>query len=411
MAETTSHRKRGIGINVLEAAKQRIAWTFDTFTKIYLSGPSGKDSGVMMHLICQEARRRCRKVGVLYIDLEAQYRLTVENVTEMFTLYSDCIEPFWVALPLHLRNAVSQIEPYWKCWDPMAQDRWVRMPHPMSITNPSRFPWFREGMEFEEFIDEFGPWYGGSETTACMVGIRADESLNRWRSIVSTSKRQFDKRPYTTRKGASVVNVYPLYDWRTEDIWTFYGRTRSVHPRIYDLMHKAGVPISQQRICQPYGDDQRRGLWLYHILEPETWPNVVARVSGANHGALYAGKKGNILGNGKVQCPNGHTWQSYTEFLLASMPDLEAGHYRDKFAQFIHWWQGKGYPSGIPDEADLALEASRKAPSWRRMARCILRNDHLCKGLSFSQNSPDVANYKRYQKIMATRRQRWGIYA
>ena len=46
-------------------------------------------------------------------------------------------------------------------------------------------------------------------------------------------------------------------------------------------MHKAGVKLSLQRICQPYGDDQRRGLWLFHLIEPETWAKVVARVNGA----------------------------------------------------------------------------------------------------------------------------------
>lgn len=29
--------------------------------------------------------------------------------------------------------------------------------------------------------------------------------------------------------------------------------------RLYDLMHQAGLTIHQQRICQPYGDDQRKG--------------------------------------------------------------------------------------------------------------------------------------------------------
>ena len=59
-----------LGYDVLEGARRRIAWAFDTFPVVYLSGPSGKDSGVMMHLACLEARKRGRKVGVLYLDLE-----------------------------------------------------------------------------------------------------------------------------------------------------------------------------------------------------------------------------------------------------------------------------------------------------------------------------------------------------
>ena len=37
--------KRPLDIDVLQAARERIAWVFDSFPKIYLSGPSGKDSG------------------------------------------------------------------------------------------------------------------------------------------------------------------------------------------------------------------------------------------------------------------------------------------------------------------------------------------------------------------------------
>mgnify|MGYP000852428789 FL=1 len=409
--------KLPLAASVPEAAKQRIAWTFDAFSKVYLSGPSGKDSGVMMHLVCQEARRRGRKVGVLYLDLEAQYRLTIENVREMFALYADVIEPYWVALPLHLRNATSMTAPYWICWDPEAEDTWVRPRELGSISDPDRFPFYeppktllngeRTAMEFEEFIAEFGAWYGQGAPTACFVGIRADESLNRWRSICKKRRSRIEGRPYTAWKGSSVVNVYPIYDWRTEDIWTYYGKEKMPYNRIYDLMYKAGLSIHQMRICQPYGDDQRRGLALYHVLEPETWARVVARVTGANFGALHAGKSGNILGNGKVTKPPGHTWESYTRFLLTTLPEYERRHYEDKILVFLRWYasKGGGYAAGIPDEADPKEEAMRKAPSWRRICKVILKNDRMCRGLGFGQHKS--GSYENYKKMMAKRRQVW----
>ena len=39
----------------------------------------------------------------------------------------------------------------------------------------------------------------------------------------------------------------------------------------------------------------------------------------------------------------------------------------------------------IPDCLDNGFESRRLAPSWRRMCICILKNDFLCTGLSFSQ--------------------------
>jgi predicted phosphoadenosine phosphosulfate sulfurtransferase len=176
------------------------------------------------------------------------------------------------------------------------------------------------------------------------------------------------------------------------------------------MMHKAGLSLAQMRICQPYGDDQRRGLGLFHVIEPETWGKVVARVSGANQGALYAGKSGNILGNKTITRPASHaTWKSYADFLLASMPSHERDHYGAKIAVFIRWHMQRGYADGIPDEADPKKEASREAPSWRRICKTILKNDRLCKGLGFSQTSSSPIAYDRYKKIIQKRRAKWGF--
>ena len=407
--------KKPLGVDVLTAARARIGEVLDAFPRVYLSGPSGKDSGVMMHLVCEEARRRGRKVGVLFMDLEAQYSATITFVREMFALYADVIEPHWVALPLHLRNAVSMHQPYWISWDPTCPDMWVRPAPADAIVDPSRFPFYRapwaddsqalgrNAMEFEDFVAQFGHWYADGQACACFVGVRAAESLNRWRAIAGDHHRWGDRR-WTTWKQATLFNAYPLYDWRVDDVWTFYGRTGLPYPATYDLMHRAGVPLGLQRICQPYGDDQRRGLRLFSVLEPETWTRVVARVAGANSGALYAGVRGNVLGNGKIDLPPGHTWESFARFLLTSMPEREAMHYEAKINVFLRYWWGRGW-TVIPDAADPRAEGARKAPSWRRIAKVILKNDHLCKGLSFGATKPE--HYERYLKVQRSKEALW----
>jgi len=100
-------------MNVLEAAKQRIAWTFDNFERVYLSFSAGKDSTVMLHLVMEEAIKRQQKIGVLLVDLEGQYKLTMEHARTCFEMYKDHIEPYWVCLSIHLRNAVSVYSPVW----------------------------------------------------------------------------------------------------------------------------------------------------------------------------------------------------------------------------------------------------------------------------------------------------------
>jgi predicted phosphoadenosine phosphosulfate sulfurtransferase len=387
--------KRPIGINVLEAAQGRIATVFDAFPRVYLSFSGGKDSAVLFHLTAEEARKRGRKFGVLIVDLEAQYAHTIAHVREMVDLYRDCIDLYWVALPIALRNAVSVYEPKWQCWDPDARAAWVREPDPQSITDPSAFPFFRRGMEFEDFVPEFGEWYSKGQPTACLVGIRTDESLNRYRTIASKTKTTFAGHAWTTKIFKTMVyNAYPIYDWKTADIWRYFSKTKLPYNHLYDLMHQAGLTIHQQRICQPYGDDQRKGLWLYHVIEPQTWSKIVARVSGVNSGAEFVQFPGNASGQVKVSKPDNHTWESFCEMLLNSMPPAMGEHYRNKVHVFLRWWAVRGHDP-IPDEAEPALEAARKVPSWRRIAKMLLRNDFWAKGLSFSQTK-DGFFYQQY---------------
>ena len=400
--------KTPLGVDVLSASQSRIAWTFDNFEKIYLSFSAGKDSTVLLHLAAAEARKRKRKFGLLFIDLEAQYRNTIEHARRCFDLYSDCVEPFWCCLQIHLRNAVSVYETHWICWDEEKREAWVRDMPPDAKTE---FEFAHRGMEFEEFVPNFGEWYSGGKSTACLVGIRADESLNRYRTIAQSNKQSVDGRKWTTRvwpnKG-NVWNVYPIYDWRTDDIWTYHAQNPALpYNHLYDLMFKAGLTIHQMRICQPYGDDQRKGLWLFHLIEPDTWAKIVARVNGANSGALYVRDAGNIMGNRKICKPDGHTWRSFAMLLLNSMPSRTQEHYENKISVFRMWWSKRGYDTGIPDEADLAMEAKRKAPSWRRICKALLRNDYWAKGLGFSQHRSEA--YEKYLELMKRRKAQWNL--
>lgn len=399
--------REAIGVNVLTAAKQRIALAFDNFEKVCVSFSAGKDSTVMLHLVMHEAVKRQRKVAVLFIDLEAQYDLTIRCALDCFSLYADHIEPYWIALPLHLRNAVSVYEPFWLCWDPECRPAWVREPPEIAITDETKFPFFRRGMEFEEFVPEFAEWYSNDVPTAFFVGIRTQESYSRYLTIASSHKGMFDGHRFTTGvcSNSDSFNFYPIYDWQTEDVWIFQSQNRHL-PRnqVYDRMYLAGLSIDQMRICQPYGDDQRKGLWLFHLIEPQTWGRVVARVNGANSGSLYCQETGNINGYRKISKPPHLTWKEFAYLLVSSMPKITQEHYANKIGMFCKWWMERGYPEGIPDEGDYDLEIAKKIPSWRRVCKTLLRNDWWCKGIGFVQHKS--AAYQKYLDLMKARKQK-----
>ena len=224
------------------------------------------------------------------------------------------------------------------------------------------------------------------QTYASLVAIRSDESFHRYTAIKGRKKKAFwrcDGRrinwsTLANEKAPHIVNLYPIYDWGVSDVWKYIGETGISYNRVYDRMYMAGVPIVEQRICQPYGDEQRRGLDQWAKIEPETWAAALTRVAGVNYGARYSG--GKMLGyNRGTSLPAGHTWQSYTFFLLSTLPDVVRERYLGNFAIAIEWYMKNRYyrnMADIPDD-DIPIDNPTQfnIPSWRKMGLSVLKND------------------------------------
>lgn len=392
--------KKYLEKNVLDATMERLEIMFGNFNHIYFSVSGGKDSSVMVQLANIVAKKMNKKFDVLYIDLEAQYRNTIQHIQELKKLPQ--IRDFYhITLPIALRNAVSVLQPKWICWEEESKHLWVRqMPEDSINIKNCPFSWFKKGEEFEEFIIQFASWYQKKyrENIACGIGIRTDESLNRFRTIAFQNKKQtFEQYHWTTKlkvneKHIDVYNFYPIYDWTVEDIWGAVSQLDLKFNYVYELMYKNGVSIYEQRLCQPYGDDQRNGLNQYKALEYDTWSKVLNRVNGVNFGNIYC--KTTALGNIKSCKPESMSWQQYTVFLLESIGiynrDLMLHYYR-KIKKFMIWYRNKyGIDlKDIPDTAACKLENQKKAISWRRIARAIEKNDFYLRRLSFAQTKND----------------------
>lgn len=404
--------------NVLDASLERFEIMFREFDNMYLSVSGGKDSSVMLQLCAMVARKMSKKFSVLYIDLEAQYKHTIDHVEELMEDTKDVVENFyWCALPLSLRNAVSVIQPKWICWDKNDKHKWVRpMPKHKCVVNEDNYPkewkWFYRGMEFEDFILYFAEWFNQTHggKTAAGIGIRSNESLNRFRTIISDKKTKYKDYGWTTQvrigtRPLNVYNFYPLYDWETGDDWGAVAKLNLKYNYIYELMYKNGVSIHQQRLCQPYGDDQRNGLDQFRALEPETWEKVLKRVHGVNFGNIYC--RTSLLGNIKSEKPEDMTWEQYAVFLLESLglyaPELR-DHYHSKIKTFLEWHKENEGIIKVPDVSDKKLESTKKAASWRRIARAIEKNDFWMSRLSFGQTKSDVEKMfelkKKYKNLI-----------
>jgi predicted phosphoadenosine phosphosulfate sulfurtransferase len=395
-------RKQYRNIDVYEAAKARLRLVFQNFERVCVAFSGGKDSSVTLQLALEIGREMGRlPIDALFIDLEGQYRSTIDHVTEMFG--SPDVRPWWLCLPINLRNASSLREPYWCAWEPDCEADWIRpMPdHPSVIRNQAYFPFYQYRMEFEELVPAFGEWLSKDVPTAFLVGIRSDESLNRYLAVKQRAK--IKKRawripgtgvavPWSSkdRPESRAVSFFPIYDWRFEDIWRYTHEKQHPYNRIYDDMYRVGIPFSHMRICQPYGDDQRKGLDLFHQIEPETWFRVVQRVEGANYAARYCRQKFLGYRGGLGLPPTFSTWRQYSDFLLHSFPPALREVYRRRIQRFIDWWHDHGYPlASWPDAGEPKLENRKAQPSWRRVALSLLKQD-MAKSLSFGFARQDL---------------------
>ncbi|MFT6347070.1 MAG: putative phosphoadenosine phosphosulfate sulfurtransferase [Psychromonas sp.] len=428
-----------LSIDVYRATQQRLKYIFEHFDNIYLSFSGGKDSGILLETTLQYMRENniTKKIGVFHQDFEAQYSATTEYVERTLRDNLDLITPYWVCLPMACKTATSMFEQYWLPWECAKKDIWVRdMPTDECVINIDnhQFDFYKYGMLQEDVYRQFGGWYhrhvGGKKgKTIGLVGIRTQESLNRYRAIVA-KKSCFNDKPWTTKIIKDVYTGYPVYDWTAEDVWTANAKFEFDYNNLYDLFHYAGLSVHEMRVASPFNDWAINSLKLYRVLEPGIWASMIGRVHGANFCAIYGGTS--ATGWKKIKLPKGHTWQSYVEFLLKTLPDETAATYREKFATSIKFWRERGgvlseetitelHGIGIecvvggksnynsdkklvtfnayPDEPDV--KEFQSVPSYKRMAICILKNDHLCKFMGFSQTKVEsekrkaaIAKYK-----------------
>ena len=408
--------------DVYEALQERLRFIFEEFDNVYISFSGGKDSGLLLNLVLDFRKKYYpgRKLGVFHQDFEAQYTVTTEYIERTFERIRDVVEPYWVCLPMATRTALSSYEMYWYPWDDTKKELWVReMPKKDYVINLENNPitTYRYRMHQEDLAKQFGRWYRKSHKnrkTVCLLGMRADESLQRYSGCVN-KKNGYKGECWIGQQFKDVWCASPLYDWSSQDVWHANYLFGYDYNKLYDLYYKAGLKITQMRVASPFNDYSKDALNLYRVIDPEIWTKLVGRVQGANFTSIYGRTK--AMGYRSVTLPGGHTWKSYTQFLLDTLPTRLRNNYIRKFNTSIQFWHETGggldeetireleehgyqirrngvsnytlnkksriiFIGKIPDHTD-DIKSTKDLPSWKRMCYCILKNDHTCRFMGF----------------------------
>lgn len=307
--------------SVLEATKKRIEYIFDKFDNIMVSISGGKDSEVLCYLALQEARKRGRKIGIFFLDEEVVYQSTIEMVEYLMSMYPENTNRFWLQIPFNLSNSVSYEENQLHAWEQSKKKVWMHRRRHYNILKPT---WSHEtkitnklkGLGFYDLLYNFELSF---ENTAFLVGLRADESLNRYRTMV---KRKGYKDIYwSSKREGTNYTFYPLYDWAFTDIWKFIGENNLKYHKFYDFAYLKGKQIPEIRVSSLTHEQSFKSIQDLPEFEFETYEKLLKRIKGISF-AQETAKDKKMFRVQKLP-KNYKSWREYRDFLLMTYPNEE----------------------------------------------------------------------------------------
>lgn len=266
---------RYTGVDVLEAALDRIRVLYAEGHRLVVSFSAGKDSGVCLELCVQAARETGRlPVDVVMRDEEIMFPGTYEYA-ERVAARKDEINLRWIYACQPIINVYNRELPYWWVFDPdLSPDQWVRQPPPYAervydinierMNTPERFP----------------PAEG--KKLFSVIGLRVEESNARFKGL-------FASKGYITKpNNIGVFYCRPIYDWKDGDVWKAHQMFKWDYNDAYDTMRRMGVSRRMLRIAPPTMN--AAGAHILGVAArawPQWFEKVAERCPGVRAGANF----------------------------------------------------------------------------------------------------------------------------
>jgi predicted phosphoadenosine phosphosulfate sulfurtransferase len=287
-----------LDMTCVDAARQRIRHVYDQFDTVCVQFSGGKDSTAILYLAKEvHEERGLGPVKVIFRDEEMVSPSVVEYVEKVRGY--DWVDMEWYCLPYPAEIWVLGYRLTTILWSEQRgeQQRWLR-DMPEFAINGNHF-----GLSHSTSLPEQTDYYtmqGKKGNVAFLTGVRASESMVRYRSVVQKLHENYINTPYKLKAGIPLKFAKVIYDWNTNDVFKFITEEHGAeYCEYYDLAvatgsnTRVGIPLHATAIrrigdviatepefydrlweCFPFIDAQRR--W---------WPefdseSLIARYSG-----------------------------------------------------------------------------------------------------------------------------------
>ena len=231
----------------VDGARDRMRHVYDTFDTVCVQFSGGKDSTAVMYLAKEiHEERGLGPVKVIFRDEEMVSPSVIKFVEEVRNY--DWVDMEWYCLPQGQEVWVLGRREYCLLWSAQRErdGRLVREIPPWAI----RAEHF--GLTANEVIPQSIDYYtmqGKQGRVAFITGVRANESMIRYRSCVQKLHENYIVVPFRMKKSIPLRFAKVIYDWTTDDVFKFVAEEHG--GKFCDYYDLAAMTHSNSRVGIP----------------------------------------------------------------------------------------------------------------------------------------------------------------
>lgn len=311
-----ARQRRFIDTNVYEESKNRIHHIFDTHDHVNVAFSGGKDSTAVLNLVREVANERgINTVDSHHRDEEFNPAQILDNVKYYYD--QDWCNGVWYCVPRQSIMFVLGENKEVIKWDPSGDREWVRPKPDFAETLNDTKQIFGQD-DFDKMVADNYP----NGKVAIVNGIRADESIVRYRSVVNKITENYIAKSFSPR----ATLCKPIYDWQMNDVFKYFMENNLRYSAWYEEQMWSGDAL---RVASPLIAESMKTIEKWAMMDPEFYNRLTEVFPEVRAHERYKG----TISEREVYDKYGKDMQGVKEWIQSTV-DPEGSAYRTMMSKW-----------------------------------------------------------------------------